>query len=57
MILAQAGHMGPCARPETARQIQYVVIDFINPDIHMAVDAIVRHTEIKTAGDENAVSK
>ena len=57
IIFAQAGHIGPCAIPEIAKQKQYGIMEFINPDMNIAVDAIARHTDIKTAGDEKVASR
>ena len=57
IIFAQAGQIGPCARPEIARHIQYVSEEYINPDNHIEVEATVKHIDISTCGDENTVSK
>ena len=57
IIFAQAGHIGPCARPEIARHIQYGTKDSINPDIHIELDATVKQTDISMDGDENIVSR
>mgnify|MGYP001241492437 CR=1 FL=1 len=43
IIFAQAGQIGPCARPEIARHIQYVSEEYVNPDNHMEVEATVKH--------------
>ena len=54
---AHAGHIGPWARPQTASQRQYETIESTNPERHIEMDAVVRQTDIKTAGEENIRSK
>ena len=57
MIFAQVGQIGPCARPETARHIEYGTNEYIKPDNHIDAEATVKHTDIIIGGDENNLSK
>ena len=53
---AHAGQIGPCAIPDTASQIQYEYMVPANPERHIEIEATLKQTDIKMAGEENILS-
>ena len=53
---AHAGQIGPWANPDTASQIQYEYMVPENPERHIEIDAMLKQTDIKMAGEEKILS-